>query len=246
MSAFDQAIIEDPSFAEAYNGKGFLLYTEFDEIDQAKEYLFKAIQLDPTLGKAYYNLGRISSLEEDYDRAEDYFQKVIKLDPDNASGHDGLGLMYFDQCRLEEARKEFSTAIKLDPQDVYAFNNRGLVEYNLKNYTEALSDFSTAINFNNKKGQIFENRAKVYFALEEYGKFYAGIVAAEKLGHKLCSASKEKLNYYLKAVASCQEVIDDDEKCRHYLGKAIKYRKEHKRSKSLEQIEKHGVCVQDN
>jgi serine/threonine-protein kinase len=127
LTAFDQAITKDPSFAPAYAGlaSAHAAQASFDEFDPAGRAgeisagwaaAQKAIQLDPLLAEAHDALGMMQASEAQWQRAEQSFRHAIEIAP-----ADPLWRLHLAQFlllplgRIEEALRQLRTAEKADP-----------------------------------------------------------------------------------------------------------------------------------
>lgn len=83
--------------------------------DQAAEALAKALDLQPTRGRAQ-NLGDCYMMLGDARQAERAFRLAVSLEPGSADAHFSLGYALFYEKRLKEAVAELDTALRLDPK----------------------------------------------------------------------------------------------------------------------------------
>lgn len=81
--------------------------------EQASFMYNKAIDVDNTFYKAYYNLGNIYLEEGKPNMAIEQYKKVVKLKPEYAYGHYNLGCAYLKLGKFSKAKYEFLTAIDL-------------------------------------------------------------------------------------------------------------------------------------
>jgi len=124
ISAFTQAIVKDPSYADAYAGlaESYDLLPEFasasleDSLQRAKDAADRAIALNPNLAAAHRAKG-FALYFRDWDIAgsDAEFQRALALDPGSAETH----LWYASslECREEgaEALKQIDEARRLNP-----------------------------------------------------------------------------------------------------------------------------------
>lgn len=89
------------------------LYNDFKKLDLAKEYLNKALKLDPKDFCALENLGWSYYLEKDYVTALKHTEKSIQLNNENADALYNLGKIYSAQKKEGQAKKMFKKAAKL-------------------------------------------------------------------------------------------------------------------------------------
>jgi serine/threonine protein kinase/Tfp pilus assembly protein PilF len=127
VECFKSAIAEDPDYALAYAGladavvhQGELHYRSSREaFPEAKMYAVKALELDSTLGEAYYTLGiAYQYYDWDWEKAEEQFKKAISLSPNYSSAHLEYGELLTRQRRFDEAKQEMKRAIELNPHSL--------------------------------------------------------------------------------------------------------------------------------
>jgi len=106
--------------AEVHNALGFL-WLKKEDTDQATFHLNQAIELEPELSLAYFNLGQLAQQKKDYEGAEAHFQKALDLDPQLSESWVEMGFLYMLQNRDEEARSCFEMASEVDTFDAQAF-----------------------------------------------------------------------------------------------------------------------------
>jgi TolB-like protein/DNA-binding winged helix-turn-helix (wHTH) protein/Tfp pilus assembly protein PilF len=126
LAYFNQAIEEDPQYAQAYSGLadtyallgdwqyGVMSFKE--ALPKAKATAIKALELDSSLSEAHTSLGySLRALDWDFDSAGKEFQRAIELNPGYATAHHwnaiNLGLL----GRPKEALVEMRKARNLDP-----------------------------------------------------------------------------------------------------------------------------------
>ena len=83
------------------------------KIDEAIFMYNKAIQVDETFYKAYYNLGNIYLQDGRPNMAIEQYKKVIKLKPEYPYAHYNLGCAYIKLGKYGKAKYELLTAIDL-------------------------------------------------------------------------------------------------------------------------------------
>jgi TolB-like protein/DNA-binding winged helix-turn-helix (wHTH) protein/Tfp pilus assembly protein PilF len=126
LAYFNQAIEEDPKYAQAYSGLadtyallgdwqyGVMSFKE--ALPKAKAAAIKALELDNSLSEAHTSLGySLRAFDWDFDSAGKEFQRAIELNPGYATAHHwnamNLGLL----GRPKEALVEMRKAENLDP-----------------------------------------------------------------------------------------------------------------------------------
>ncbi len=111
------------------------------EFDQAKQYLEKALQINPDSAAAYtYMGGVLIESDRNYDAAMTYLGKAIEMEPVNDVAHDYMGTALFNLDRYPEAAQHFQTALGINPsnkeaQQHLALANERVLQANESTYT---------------------------------------------------------------------------------------------------------------
>ena len=120
---YRKAIDLDAKFSNAYTGLGqaYWILAHFDPGQSmeywrhSKEYIEKAITLDPNNGWAYAELGLVQSLWDwDKEAAMKSFRKGIALNPGNLESHNNFFYFFLRAENCEEAEKELQIMRTID------------------------------------------------------------------------------------------------------------------------------------
>ena len=126
LAYFNQAVEEDPNYAQAYSGLAdtyallgdwqYAVMTPTQANPKAKAAALKAVELDKTLGEAHNSLAFVlDGFDWDLDSGGKEFRRAIELNPGYATAHHWyawhLGLL----GRYDEAIAEMRKAESLDP-----------------------------------------------------------------------------------------------------------------------------------
>ena len=112
--------------AEVCNYLGYIYYLE-SRYDEALPSFRKALELNPSLAVAWFNLGNLHFHRKDMEQAKTCYKEALKADSHMAQASCQLGLTYLEQGILEKARPPLEKALTLDPTDYWA--HLGLSEY---------------------------------------------------------------------------------------------------------------------
>jgi TolB-like protein/DNA-binding winged helix-turn-helix (wHTH) protein/Flp pilus assembly protein TadD len=123
---FDQAIEEDPNYAQAYSGLAdtyallgdwqYAVMTPKEALPKAKAAAIKALELDTSLGEAHNSLAFcLEGFDWDFDGAGKEFQRAIELNPGYATAHHWYAWHLSLLGQYEEAVAEMRKAQNLDP-----------------------------------------------------------------------------------------------------------------------------------
>jgi tetratricopeptide (TPR) repeat protein len=77
----------------------------------------RALELDPQLAKAHYNLGLTQLSLGQGEEAKGSFREAIALQPDYPEAHTNLGVVLASQGAVDEALEHYRTAVELRPDD---------------------------------------------------------------------------------------------------------------------------------
>jgi tetratricopeptide (TPR) repeat protein len=184
---YRNAIIADPKMSYAYSNLGMVVSTFEKRLKDAKDYFWKAIELDRNNVNAYYNLGSLMFDDgTNNNDIEECFRMVIYLSPNNADAYAALGsVLIRDKFRWKEAEECYLKAIQLDSSKPYAYEGLGyLYEKDQSRTREAEEIFLNAIERNPENAELYLRLAYIY---HRHSKFDQTIVMCHKcalLGNK--------------------------------------------------------------
>ncbi len=114
--AFYQATQADPRFAPAFANSGGALL-EGNNLQLATDYLQRALQLDPKLDFASYNLRLVREIQKDWNGAIAYFQQAITYSQNSLEPAYHLGMSYLEQRKIEPVKQGFTKAVATNTID---------------------------------------------------------------------------------------------------------------------------------
>jgi tetratricopeptide (TPR) repeat protein len=126
LAYFNQAIEEDPKYAQAYSGLAdtyallgdwqYAVMTPKEAFPKAKAAAIKALELDSALGEAHNSLAFVlDGFDWDFDAAGKEFRRAIELNPGYATAHHWYAWHLSLLGRCDEAIAEMRKAENLDP-----------------------------------------------------------------------------------------------------------------------------------
>jgi TolB-like protein/DNA-binding winged helix-turn-helix (wHTH) protein/Tfp pilus assembly protein PilF len=126
LAYFNQAIDEDPKYAQAYSGLAdtygllgdwqYAAMTAKEALPKAKSAAIKALELDPVLGEAHNSLAFcLDGYDWDWEAADKEFRRAIELNPGYANAHHWYAWHLSLKGRYDEAIAEMRRAESLDP-----------------------------------------------------------------------------------------------------------------------------------
>src|SRR4029077_1114216 len=129
LAYFNQAIDEDPKYAEPYSGLAdtyallgdwqYAAMTPKEALPKAKAAAIKALELDNTLGEAHNSLAFcLDGFDWDFNSAGKEFRRAIELNPGYATAHHWYAWHLSLVGQSEEAIVEMKKAESLDPLSI--------------------------------------------------------------------------------------------------------------------------------
>jgi TolB-like protein/DNA-binding winged helix-turn-helix (wHTH) protein/Flp pilus assembly protein TadD len=126
LAYFNQAIDEDPKYAQAYSGLAdtyallgdwqYAVMTTKEALPKAKVAAIKALELDSALGEAHNSLAFcLDGFDWDFDSAGKEFLRAIELNPGYATAHHWYAWHLSLLGRYDEAIAEMRKAENVDP-----------------------------------------------------------------------------------------------------------------------------------
>jgi TolB-like protein/DNA-binding winged helix-turn-helix (wHTH) protein/Tfp pilus assembly protein PilF len=126
LAYFNQAIEEDPKYAQAYSGLAdtyallgdwqYAVMTPKEAFPKAKAAAIKALELDNTLSEAHTSLAfSLDLFDWNWEAAEKEFRRAIELNPGYATAHHWYAWHLSGMGRNSEAIAEMRKAENLDP-----------------------------------------------------------------------------------------------------------------------------------
>lgn len=157
MEYFEQAIENDPTYAQAYAGLansyhllGFwgFLHSKV-AFPKAKALAEKALEMEDTLAEAHASLAWINLVYDwDWPAAERGFKRAIEINPGYATAHQWYAICLTAMERHDEAIKEIQLAQQLDPLSLIINANAGVIFYLQRKYDRAIEQLQKTLEMN--------------------------------------------------------------------------------------------------
>ena len=113
MPYFQQAVARDPNFALGY--VGLADSDEDNDRPLKKEYIRRALEIDPSLAEAHASLGYQYMLDYDWLASDRELKRATELDPKYVQAYAWNGARLMMIGRYDEALAEIQHAIDVDP-----------------------------------------------------------------------------------------------------------------------------------
>jgi TolB-like protein/DNA-binding winged helix-turn-helix (wHTH) protein/Tfp pilus assembly protein PilF len=148
LAYFNQAIEEDPKYAQAYSGLAdtYVLLGDWEygvlspneAFPKAKAAAIKALELDNTLSDAHTSLASLGMFDWDWQSAGEEFRRAIKLNPGYATAHQWYAWHLNLLGRKSEAIAEMRKAESLDPLSLIISADMADVLFVARQYDESM------------------------------------------------------------------------------------------------------------
>uniref|UniRef100_UPI003216CE83 helix-turn-helix domain-containing protein n=1 Tax=uncultured Draconibacterium sp. TaxID=1573823 RepID=UPI003216CE83 len=169
---YRQAIEGDPGFALVYAGLGecYLVLSIFkwipvkEGVIKCKEYLTKALELDPMLPEAHAALGSLECyFNWNWQFVEQEFTKAINLNPNYATAHQYYAEYLTIMGAHQEARGHINRALELNSTSMMMNAVSSICYYQEKKIAEALKSGEKALELGIYKYQNVRNFFSYYY-----------------------------------------------------------------------------------
>ncbi len=121
-------------------------YLNSDRLDEARDFLLRAVELDPEWPKAWYNLALWLTRTGDPIAAETAFRRTLELAPTSIPAWLGIGDLYRDSGRPGDARLAYNEALRVAPNRTEVLQRRGrLLSESFGEHEAALRDLDGAL-----------------------------------------------------------------------------------------------------
>ncbi|MDT8066644.1 MAG: tetratricopeptide repeat protein [Terriglobia bacterium] len=202
LSYFNQAIEEDPAYAQAYTGLAdtyallgdwqYGVMSPKEALPKAKEAALKALELDNSLAEAHTSLAFcLRSFEWNFRVAEDEFKRAIELNPGYATAHHWYAWHLAILGRYTEAIAEMRKAQSLDPLSLVINADLAELLEIAHSYDESIAQSKKTIELDPNFGLAHNHLGQAYFDKHMYNEAIAELKTAVRLsgGSPTCVAN---------------------------------------------------------
>ncbi len=147
--------------AEVHNALGYLCL-KLGQLEKARRHLTIAIDLEPELAVAYFNLGQLAEKENLPAIAERHFKNALSMDPGHVESWIELGFLHLQSKDIEEAERCFESALNLEPYEAQAFLGLSKVEQKRNHPEKQLQFAKQAFEYDPEQPEILNNLGIAY------------------------------------------------------------------------------------
>lgn len=202
LAYFNQAIDEDPSYAQAYSGLSdtyallgdwqFAVMTPKEALPKAKAAAIKALELDSTLGEAHNSLAFcLDGFDWNFDSSGKEFLRAIELNPGYATAHHWYAWHLALLHRYDEALAEMRKAESLDPLSLVINADLAELLALAHSYDESIQQSRKTIEMDPNFGLAHNHLGQAYLQKHMYDDAIAELQKAVQLsgGGPTCMAN---------------------------------------------------------
>ena len=210
VAYFNQALDEDPSYAQAYSGLAdtyallgdwqYAVMTPKEALPKAKAAAVKALELNSALGEAHNSLAFcLDGFDWDFESAEKEFRRAIELNPGYATAHHWYAWHLALVGRNAEAITEMKKAQNLDPLSLII--NADLAELLLiaHSYDESIEQSRKTIEMDPNFGLAHNQLAQAYLQKQNTGEAISELQKAIRLSGDSPTCTANLARAYTKA-----------------------------------------------
>ena len=171
IGLFDQAIVDDPQYAQAYAGLGDAYATKYfltkdpQWIALATQNAARAVQLNDRLIPVRTTLARVYQETGQLDKALAEYQLVREQDPSVMEAVNQIGEIYQAQGKYPQAENAFKDAIARWPTYWQGYVNLGALYYQQGQFAKAVEQFRLVIDLAPDEAVGYYNLGGAYIAL---------------------------------------------------------------------------------
>ena len=169
LTICQEALKVDANFPPTNKLMGNILLAR-GQVEEAKKYYLRAIELKPNYGEAYANLGSLAARQKDWKASIAYYQKAIAFQPDLAVAHRNLAKVWQKLGKDGEAINCLYSAYELEPKSYKPEEhlNLGNTLFEQGQLSQAIACYQRALKLNPRLVGAYQNLAE---ALTRQGRF---------------------------------------------------------------------------
>ncbi|GAC1357419.1 MAG: hypothetical protein NVSMB38_39760 [Ktedonobacteraceae bacterium] len=167
LNAFDRAIRLDPTYADAYEGRGSVLY-QLERYAEALASYEQAIQLDAQYAQAYLGQGNVLYYLKRYDEALACQELALQFDPALTDAQLSKANVLYYMGRFAEALTAYEEVARCDPNCAQAYDGMGWALRQLLRREEALAAYKRAVELDPNNPSSYNGMGRTLYRLGHY------------------------------------------------------------------------------
>lgn len=232
-----------------YIYKGDQAYSA-DNMGMTLEYYLKGLELYPGHYEAWFNLGNIYTVHEDYFSAIDAYEKAIKYNPKFVYARMNLGIVYSEDLGFfDEAIKQFDEVAKIVPFKVwipYVYSNIKSAKMN-----QGLAYYNKGVAFRRKALYLpLDKQHLIYeylgYAIDCYTNAIKYIKKSYDIYYNKAVAHHLRGEYKLAGMDYCKAIELDPMNFEGHYNLAVLLRRLNRNRESIYELEKAAILISEN
>jgi len=186
--------------------------TKLGRGDESRQYLERAVEVDPTFGPAILQLIDIYQKENDWQKAAEIMQPLINDDPMNLDLQRQQAFFYLRGGMAEKARAAFKSLVQADPKDTRSQFYLAEALNDLEQYAEADKIYRGLLEKNPADPEVLASYGLSQIGqrkLDEAAKTFNLLLGTADLPDNLQVLAKTQLAYIELQKGNYQTAIDD-------------------------------------
>ncbi len=167
LNAFDRAIRIDPMFADAYEGRGSVLYLLERHAEALASYQ-QAIDLDPQFAQAYFGKGNVLYSLKRLDEALTCQEQALTQDPNLTDASLSKANVLYYLKRFTEALVVYEEVARRDPSCARAYDGMGWALRQLLRREEALAAYKRSIELDSNNPSSYNGMGRTLYRVGRY------------------------------------------------------------------------------
>lgn len=160
-------LVRREDFSGSYNLIG-QYHLERGAYQKALAQFKKAIEIDPQMDIAYYNMGKAFMESGQTKSALESLNQALEINPYLYAAYNDRGMIHLSKNELDEAYAQFAKAVQLNPYYAQAHSNLGLIFKHKGLWDSAIKKYNQALELDaDLAAEIYNNIGLVYFAKGE-------------------------------------------------------------------------------
>ena len=180
---YKKIIVHDKKNSDAYHLIS-LIYLVEGKLDEARNSIIKAIELQPDISVYHSNYGNILYQSNNLEFSIQEHKRAIKLDKKNFQSFYSLGVVYTHLKNYEKAIENYQKALSLDSESSVAHNNLANI-YNNINPNLAEEHYLKVLELESNQPLPYMNISNYYLKNTKYKKCVSILEKALKEGHEV-------------------------------------------------------------
>jgi TolB-like protein/Flp pilus assembly protein TadD len=222
LAYFNQAIDEDPAYAQAYSGLAdtyallgdwqYAVMTPKEALPKAKAAAIKALELDSALGEAHNSLAFcLDGFDWAFDSAGKEFLRAIELNPGYATAHHWYAWHLALFHRYDEALAEMRKAESLDPLSLVINADLAELLALAYSYDESIQQSRKTIEMDPNFGLAHNHLGQAYLQKHMYDEAIAELQKAVQLssGGPTCMANLARADVASGKRSEAEKLLGD-------------------------------------